>query len=109
MKEELLGLVDELPAVYTKVMKMLPTLQTAVNYYKSFVEITCSRWVWLYHCTMIMMVAYTYRKSTSELLPMLCYLNDHGNVTLHQWKTGEAPQVGVSKSNIVDQVAIVGQ
>ena len=33
------------------------------------------------------------RKSTNELLPMLCYLCDHGNVTLHQWKTGEIPQV----------------
>lgn len=36
------------------------------------------------------------RKSTSELLPMLCYLCDHGNVTLHQWKTGEIPQVRYS-------------
>ena len=47
MKEELLCLVDELPSVYDKVMKMLPTLQPAVSYYKSFVEIACSRWVWL--------------------------------------------------------------
>ena len=48
MKEELLCLVEELPAVYDKVMKMLLTLQPAIDYYKSFVEIICSRWVWLY-------------------------------------------------------------
>lgn len=74
VKQELLGLVSELPDVYAKVIKMLDSIQPAISYYKSFVEFSCS-------C-----------KSTNELLPMLCYLCNHGNVTLHQWKTGEIPQ-----------------
>ena len=35
---------------------------------------------------------------------MLCYLCDHGNVTLHQWKTGEAPQVRIVQE--VNMVAV---
>ena len=45
MKQELLGLVSELPAVYVKVTKMLDSVRPAINYYKSFVEFSCSRWV----------------------------------------------------------------
>ena len=43
MKQELLGLVDELPAVYVKVTEMLDSVRPAINYYKSFVEFSCSR------------------------------------------------------------------
>ena len=47
VKEELLGLVSELPAVYVKVTEMLDSVQPAISYYKSFVEFSCSRWVGL--------------------------------------------------------------
>ena len=47
VKEELMGLVSELPAVYVKVTEMLSSVQPAIGYYKSFVEFSCSRWVWL--------------------------------------------------------------
>jgi len=45
VKEELVGLISELPAVYTKVIELLATVQPAITYYKSFVEFSCGRWV----------------------------------------------------------------
>ena len=51
VKEELMGLVDELPTVYVKVTEMLGSVRPAISYYKSFVEFSCSRWVWLYRFT----------------------------------------------------------
>ena len=47
MKQELLGLVSELPAVYIKVTEMLGGVRPAIAYYQSFVEFSCSRWVGL--------------------------------------------------------------
>lgn len=43
VKQELLGLVGELPAVYVKVTDMLNSVQPAISYYKSFVQFSCNR------------------------------------------------------------------
>ena len=56
VKQELLGLVSELPAVYVKVTEMLITIQPAIKYYKSFVKFSCSRWVELNYLLMMLKV-----------------------------------------------------
>ena len=53
MKQELLGLVSELPAVYIKVTEMLDGVKPAIAYYQSFVEFSCTRWVGL-NCLLLL-------------------------------------------------------
>lgn len=57
MKQELLGLVSELPAVYIKVTEMLDGIRPAIAYYQSFVEFSCSRWVGLNFLLLLVGVA----------------------------------------------------
>ena len=57
MKQELLGLVSELPAVYVKVTGLLDGVRPAIAYYKSFVEFSCSRWVGLNYLLLLVGVA----------------------------------------------------
>lgn len=75
VRDELQGLLSELPDIFQQTLDLLPSLSPAITFYKSTVHTSSS--------------------SDDQFLPMLHYVIENGNVTVYQWKYGTEPQVEI--------------
>eukprot|EP00118_Oscarella_pearsei_P006206 m.28202 g.28202 ORF g.28202 m.28202 type:complete len:524 (+) comp30600_c0_seq4:65-1636(+) len=73
VKFELRSLVDELPSVYLSVCEEIKGLCQCVEFYEKF-------------------VAFVAPSATGkEVVTMIKFIQEHGNATAYQWKTGKVP------------------
>ncbi|XP_017892244.1 CDK5 regulatory subunit-associated protein 3 [Ceratina calcarata] len=73
IKQELADKVKELPEIYNKIAKKTKSLDSAVEFYCSFVNYTLGR------------------QHDGGCVPMVKYVIDKGNTTTYEWIYGEAP------------------
>ncbi|KAJ7381249.1 CDK5 regulatory subunit associated protein 3 [Desmophyllum pertusum] len=82
VKSELLSLLDELPEIYKGIAGAISNLKNATHYYETFVN--------------FLVPSYNSNKETSQLTtPLIRYIQQHGNSTVYQWRTGKIPSVVV--------------
>lgn len=74
IKSELSALVKDLPTVYDRVAETSKSLQTAIDYYQDFTSFVMDSKV-----------------DEADCLPMLKFIQNHGNVTTYEWRTGSKP------------------
>lgn len=72
VKHELVDLLEELPEEFSKLCKRAQELEDARQLYVDFIE-------------------FTLEESKTTCLPLLKFVNEHGNVTTYEWIYGEAP------------------
>ncbi|XP_070549609.1 CDK5 regulatory subunit-associated protein 3-like [Ptychodera flava] len=70
VRSELLGLVKDLSTFYDDIVKKTQNLQNTFDFYEAFVQFSCGG---------------------DEVVPMVRYVQDKGNTTVYQWKTGKVP------------------
>lgn len=73
IKKELLGLLSELPELYEQAANKTKTVKEAVDVYVAFIK---------YHSD---------NNDTSDVLPLLRYVIDHGNTTTYEYNYGKKP------------------
>ncbi|KAM9296393.1 CDK5 regulatory subunit-associated protein 3 [Gastrophryne carolinensis] len=74
IRKELQMLVRDVPAVLRQVGADTAELLTAIELYQSCVSFVCE-------------------SSPEEALPLLRYLQKHGDTTVYEWRTGEVPEI----------------
>lgn len=74
IKKELNTLVDELPKIYTEATQKIKEIKPALDLYKEFNKFLFGK------------------ELEVEVLPLLSFIVEHGNVTTYQYTYGEAPR-----------------
>jgi len=82
IKSELLSLLDELPELYKGISGAISNLKNATHYYETFVH--------------FLVPSYNTNKEASQVTtPLIRHIQEHGNSTVYQWRTGKVPSVVV--------------
>ncbi|XP_020616313.1 CDK5 regulatory subunit-associated protein 3-like isoform X2 [Orbicella faveolata] len=82
VKSELLSLLDELPEIYKGITAAVSSLKNTTHFYETFVN--------------FLVPSYNSNKETSQLTtPLIRHIQQHGNSTVYQWRTGKTPSVVV--------------
>ncbi|XP_067022124.1 CDK5 regulatory subunit-associated protein 3-like isoform X1 [Acropora muricata] len=76
IKCELLSLLDELPQLHESIAKAVSNLKSATCYYETFVN-------------------FLVPSSSTVTSSLIKHIEEHGNTTVYQWKTGNIPSVTV--------------
>lgn len=82
VKSELLSLLDELPEIYKSIAAAISNLKNATHYYETFVNFLVPSYK-------------TNGEKLRESTPLVRHIQEHGNSTVYQWRTGKIPSVVV--------------
>nr|XP_033775043.1 CDK5 regulatory subunit-associated protein 3 isoform X1 [Geotrypetes seraphini] len=74
VRRELLALVKELPSLLTQIGTAASILAPAVHMYQACVQFVCE-------------------SPPEQVVPMLRYIQEHGNCTVYEWRTGIRPDI----------------
>ncbi|PFX23211.1 CDK5 regulatory subunit-associated protein 3-like [Stylophora pistillata] len=80
VKTELMSLLNELPELYKGIVSSISNLKNAILYYEAFVNFLVPRYN-------------NEKESTEVTTPLIRYVQQHGNSTVYQWRTGKIPSV----------------
>nr|CAG4644866.1 EOG090X07S9 [Leptodora kindtii] len=75
IKKELIKLLDNLPQAYRDIAKQTQLIQSAIDYYQSFIR---------------QMLSGT-KEEDLDCIPLLHFINKRGNTTVYEWRYGEPP------------------
>jgi len=87
VRKELVQLVDELPNIFSSIAEKTKTLSKVVAYYETFVKFVTNN-------------------DKVDICMLIKFIMEHGNATVYQWKTGEAPSKIVADIQTVDLAAM---